>query len=991
MTTLIQETGTAIGAFNTFDTLIADYSLLTSDIPGGIKMTNTLNGGIIVSKSNNVTFLTHLFVDSFNVTGTHNNDVLVGGAFNDVLSGQGGNDTLNGGGGNDTLIGGDGADVIFGDAGNDTIFGGAGDDILDFSGSNQIFANEAFLIRTTSTSTLHSDYTAYDGTGVTLSNIGNGHAKFDNGIGGFLEFDGAVQFDFKGSQHNDRIGADFDFFTGAIVSKFNAGQNDTFTGNDGDDLINAGNGDDIVTGDNGNDTLIGGAGNDKLTGGEGNDNLIDSEGSLFGDAGFDTVTADYTNLLYSNAGIELNPAGNIHARIGNSTILTFDGTENFNVKGTVADDILTGGVNNDILDGGKGKDIIDGGLGDDQIIAAFNSDTVHGGDGNDVIYAVAGIDAANKQLFGGDGADRYILDVRGDVTLGFDFNTNTLASFVNTVSLPDNTGPDFQQLGVDIAFSAAGAVLGEIPFVGSAFSFLTSVGQSGFSTFNEVQDLENQINSQISKAGQAALNFSGADWGKFTSSGVRDVIEINDFKIGIDSILLPKLPVGAKYEIHASSDTAKSGVDIFVRLPAGSVEGAAEQFQSVAFIANNYNQPIGSGATFQLTDSEFEAQIRELLFGSEIGKFSKTPQVGVNNTTVIEILKGAFANDVVNGMGGNDEIFGNYGDDSLHGDDGNDTIYGGSNNNAALLKYERSVANPSGPYVNDGNDIISGGAGNDSLFGESGNDFINGDAFFEAADGSSVAIGNGNDKLFGGTGFDTLLGGGGSDILTDIDAKISGGAGIDTLVANYLQSNINNAGIELKVSGGNIVSKANGNVLLTFDTVEKFNVNGTQFNDTLIGGASSDNLNGGNGNDVITGSGGNDVLNGGNGADSLTGGVGNDKLIGGAGLDRFVFNTALTNNIDIISGYNIADDSIVLDDAIFTRFSGLSAVQTGNFTANATGLAQDADDFLVYNTTTGALIYDSNGNATGSTVQFATLEIVGNSLPALSAAEFAIV
>ena len=35
--------------------------------------------------------------------------------------------------------------------------------------------------------------------------------------------------------------------------------------------------------------------------------------------------------------------------------------------------------------------------------------------------------------------------------------------------------------------------------------------------------------------------------------------------------------------------------------------------------------------------------------------------------------------------------------------------------------------------------------------------------------------------------------------------------------------------------------------------------------------------------------------------------------------------------------------------------------------------AHDADDRIVYNAATGALIYDSNGLATGGAVQFATL------------------
>ena len=49
--------------------------------------------------------------------------------------------------------------------------------------------------------------------------------------------------------------------------------------------------------------------------------------------------------------------------------------------------------------------------------------------------------------------------------------------------------------------------------------------------------------------------------------------------------------------------------------------------------------------------------------------------------------------------------------------------------------------------------------------------------------------------------------------------------------------------------------------------------------------------------------------------------------------------------------------------------------------------AHDATDQIIYNKTTGALIYDANGNAAGGAVQFATL---GTGL-ALTNADFVVV
>jgi Ca2+-binding RTX toxin-like protein len=141
-------------------------------------------------------------------------------------------------------------------------------------------------------------------------------------------------------------------------------------------------------------------------------------------------------------------------------------------------------------------------------------------------------------------------------------------------------------------------------------------------------------------------------------------------------------------------------------------------------------------------------------------------------------------------------------------------------------------------------------------------------------------------------------------------------------------------------------------------------ITGTGSAETIQGRASgADIINGGGGNDTLSGLGGNDVLNG---------GAGNDTLTGGAGNDIFHFNTALnaSNNVDTITDFSVTDDTIYLDRAIFTTLAagplGSAAFWVG------TG-AHDADDRIIYNPTTGALFYDTNGSASGGSVQFAKL------------------
>jgi Ca2+-binding RTX toxin-like protein len=53
----------------------------------------------------------------------------------------------------------------------------------------------------------------------------------------------------------------------------------------------------------------------------------------------------------------------------------------------------------------------------------------------------------------------------------------------------------------------------------------------------------------------------------------------------------------------------------------------------------------------------------------------------------------------------------------------------------------------------------------------------------------------------------------------------------------------------------------------------------------------------------------------------------------------------------------------------------------------AAAVAADANDFIVYNKATGALIYDANGYGAGGAIQFATL----TNRPVLTAPDFVVI
>lgn len=133
---------------------------------------------------------------------------------------------------------------------------------------------------------------------------------------------------------------------------------------------------------------------------------------------------------------------------------------------------------------------------------------------------------------------------------------------------------------------------------------------------------------------------------------------------------------------------------------------------------------------------------------------------------------------------------------------------------------------------------------------------------------------------------------------------------------------------------------------------------GNSLNNSIIGNSAGNAINGGAGNDVLYGAGG------------------NDTFVGGAGFDVFVFNTALNpaTNVDVVRDFSVAQDTIRLDNAVMPGLGTiLGTLSAGKFWKNTTGAAHDADDRIIYETDTGKLYYDADGNASGGAILFAKL------------------
>ena len=329
----------------------------------------------------------------------------------------------------------------------------------------------------------------------------------------------------------------------------------------------------------------------------------------------------------------------------------------------------------------------------------------------------------------------------------------------------------------------------------------------------------------------------------------------------------------------------------------------------------------------------------------------------------VNILRGQGGNDTLAGFGGNDFLVGGTGTDLMIGGTGDDTFYvddaSDSINEQAGEGNDRVAASVSYVLSNDAHiellEAVNLGAtnamdltGSDSANTITGNDGAN---VLRGQGGADILNGaGGDDFLVGGTGTDTMAGGTGTDTFYvddagDIVVELSGQGNNDRVATSVSYALAANADIE---------------------RLEAVTLTATNAMD-------------------LTGSNSANVILGNDGANVIDGKGGGDALQGFGGADTFAFTTALDGgNFDTVIGFVTGSDKILLENAIFTGLAG------GALDANAFRLgssAQDADDRIVYNSATGQLFYDADGNGATAAVLFATL----NGAPALVANDFTII
>jgi Ca2+-binding RTX toxin-like protein len=311
-----------------------------------------------------------------------------------------------------------------------------------------------------------------------------------------------------------------------------------------------------------------------------------------------------------------------------------------------------------------------------------------------------------------------------------------------------------------------------------------------------------------------------------------------------------------------------------------------------------------------------------------------------NNT-----LTGTAYADTLDGNLGKDTLIGGLGDDTYIVDlvietgalqdtvteaasAGTDTLIltgGSTNTTARTLTVATTLENLDASNTGSSKLNLNGNAANNTLTGNAYGNYLNGLA-----------------------GIDTMIGGGGDDhyVVDNVSDVVTEGtdAGRDTIRSYVTYSLATLTNVENLTLSGTAAINATGNTL----------------NNILVGNSGINTLIGGDGDDILNGLSGNDILTGGAGADYF--------VLGSVALDA-------SSNIDTITDFVHGTDKFDLETALMTALGlTIGSLTADQFFSSGTAVkGNDLTDRIVYNTTTGALYYDTDGSGTGAAILLAII------------------
>lgn len=303
-------------------------------------------------------------------------------------------------------------------------------------------------------------------------------------------------------------------------------------------------------------------------------------------------------------------------------------------------------------------------------------------------------------------------------------------------------------------------------------------------------------------------------------------------------------------------------------------------------------------------------------------------------------LVGNAAANIIDGRGGADVMWGFGGDDTYYVDDIGDTVMEltGGGNDTIIASVSVSL-DPASEVET----LKTYGSSTATVVHFTGSDTANtliGNAAANILDGRAGA-----DLMWGFSGNDTYY----IDNVADRAVEATDG-GIDTIVTRTSFSLESNSEIEILRTYGSA-------------TTHWIDLIGNRYDNTILGNA---------GTNTLAGMGGDDTIWAYAGDDRIAGGMGNDILTGGVGADRFIFDTALdaAANVDCIKDYQCGVDAIELDRSIF------AALQQGILPDSAFVIdnrSRTPEQRIIYDSSTGSLYYDADGNNATAMIQFALL------------------
>ena len=964
-------------------------------------------------------------------------NIIIGNDGANTLDGGKGNDTIRGGIGNDTLYGGAGADIVDGGTGSDRLYGGDGNDVYWIDSINDTVRDIDDIATGTSGSDLvHSTASAYalaDGSYVENLTLEQ-QAGIISGQGNDLAnvITGNTLDNYLSDGSFDHVGASY------VWS--DDGRKDTLVGGAGNDTyftaIGTGSVDAIVDSAGSSDTVVLWVANAanaglklnatsklaQLTLGVQNSGTVPGL-NLTGIENLDLGSRDQTHAATGSfVGFNITGSTLANAIWGSNLDDTIDGgAGNDTLNGDLGTNTLKGGAGNDILDGSTpgSTNTLAGGLNDDRYILGDNTaNAISAAGENGGIDTIAAADQSidlTTATFGGTPAagagtgviEKVSVDVQVTVsnftvtgnTLNNELQLNSHAGTAAVVTLAGGKGNDVYVIGNSTQATTTAFPLNRV-----------TVSENGAEGTDKVVSYINnyalQANVENLDLGTLA---NGASVLVGAGNDLANAIRGNDGDNTIDGFgntAGNDTLIGGKghdtYVVHSATDIVtellNEGTDAVVFGPTsgGTMTLAANVENGYLWDYVDGTQTFtGTGLTGNALDNS--------LYGNQL---ANTLDGGAGN----DALYGSISN--INGTQGEDgqvdTLKGGTGDDAYYvynGDivtelalGGTDIVYLRGNNASYVLANEVenlavqnvAVTTVSGNALGNAIDS-SGGAAAQTIDGKAGNDTITG-----SSGADTIYGGTGADLMTGGAGNDTYYVGNAGDIVGDsggtdaivIDSNATNSRDVEsaTLASFSLASNgwgVENLSFVSTLTAAQVWLEGNelANTIQFDDASAKAFIQGGGGNDTLtvINSAGADTLDGGAGNDILSAGAGSDVL---------IGGMGNDTLTGGGDADMFVFDSPATvAGVDTIADFTQGSDKIHLAAGVFTSL--VEPLAAGNFRSGAgVTTAGDADDYVIYDSSTGNLYYDADGNAGAfAAVQFATV----SSTPPLTVDDFAVV